>query len=229
MLYNARGLLAETFVLVETPSALYAGFHHTLERLQQAAASSEQIAFSQLIAPTSASSSPKVSLPAYASSDDFVYKLDCLRTNGGLDMPPINLRPSELTSNPTRQTRWVDRLCQETTLDQGQAAALCEILCRNLAFTQGPPGTGKTYVIENFKSARIAAERQQIPRCEPCKSSFGVSQPQFATANIGGLYDKSCLGQLLGRHSTSGSNQDHSSRFEEQGKLDEGLFYASPV
>ena len=34
----------------------------------------------------------------------------------------------------------------QTTMDDGQAAALCESLSRRLAFTQGPPGTGKTFL-----------------------------------------------------------------------------------
>ena len=37
-------------------------------------------------------------------------------------------------------------LNQHTTLDDGQARALCDALGREISYTSGPPGTGKTYL-----------------------------------------------------------------------------------
>ena len=37
----------------------------------------------------------------------------------------------------------LDTIERETTLDEGQAQALCENFCRGPAFTHGPSGVGK--------------------------------------------------------------------------------------
>ena len=53
---------------------------------------------------------------------------------------------------------------RETTLDEGQAQALCENLCRGLAFTQGPPGTGKTFLGVALVKALLASRQETDSR-----------------------------------------------------------------
>ena len=131
--------------MVELPSVLYVGFYWTLKDLQKKSASHEQLAFMTSIAPSTAGSSPEVSMPEYATRSDFSFQLDslCKKSDSGVR---LTLKPWEVTSDDKAKDNAIEELCRETTLDRGQATALCENLCRGFAFTQGPPGTGKTYV-----------------------------------------------------------------------------------
>jgi len=146
LLYRKTGLKRASFVLVEFPKALYAGFSWTLRQLQGQYASDEEIAFLSSIAPSTAGTSPTVSPPLYTSNDGFSFQVDTLRKRGTIsDRTSLALKPCDLLADTEFQIRYIDSLCNETTLDRGQATAMCENLCRGLAFTQGPPGTGKTY------------------------------------------------------------------------------------
>ena len=145
ILYNAQGLLQERFILVELPNTLYAGFYWTLKQLQNQSRNQESLAFLSLIAPWVPGESPEVSPPEYASVDGFTYQLDVLRQK---DCPrrsdSLILKPKDVLADKQVRDTCIETLCSETTLDRGQATALCDTLCRGLAFTQGPPGTGKT-------------------------------------------------------------------------------------
>lgn len=141
----------EKFVMVELPSVLYVGFYWTLKDLQNKSASEKQLAFISSIAPSTAGSSPEVSMPEYATRDDFVFQLNSLCKNGDTAVgSSLTLRPGEVMSDYQAKNNAIDDLCRETTLDRGQATALCENLCRGFAFTQGPPGTGKTYIFSEL-------------------------------------------------------------------------------
>lgn len=145
ILYNSQGQFHEKFALVEIPSALYAGFFWTLKSLQNQSKGDEEIAFLSTIAPSVVGTSPEVSLPKYTSAEGFEFQLDGLRKgNASEGQSPLRLRPGDLISNNNSKDSFVRTLCQETTLDHGQAEALCENLCRELAFTLGPPGSGKS-------------------------------------------------------------------------------------
>ena len=158
LLYNSQGLLSEKFVLLELPNALYAGFYWTLKQLQSQSANKEELAFVSSIAPTTAGTSPVVSLPEYAATDGFCFQLDALRTNSNCDnRGSLTLRPIELVSDDQSKFNWIDTICRETTLDRGQATALCENLCRGFAFTQGPPGTGKTFLGVSLTKVLLAS------------------------------------------------------------------------
>lgn len=147
LLYNSKGTRQERFVLVELPNVLYVGFYWTLKDLQEKSASEKDLAFIASIAPTTAGSSPEVSIPEYATADDFAFQLSSLRKKGDVAITSsLTLKPKEVISDREARDNTIDNLCQQTTLDRGQATALCENLCRDLAFTQGPPGTGKTCV-----------------------------------------------------------------------------------
>lgn len=144
LLYNMQGLLSERFVLVEFPGALLAGFSFCLKKLQELSGNKTEIAFSSLIAPSAPSSNPTPTPPRYATAKDFTYNCDVLRRANELEkFPPLILKPESMRTNETYQKEFLSLLAQYTTLDNGQAVALCENLCRGLAFTQGPPGTGK--------------------------------------------------------------------------------------
>ena len=147
LLYNAQGLLKEKFVLVEVPNVLYAGFYWTLKQLQNQSKGDDSLAFSDTLAPPAPGASPTVSPPQYATSQDYLFQLSSLRKPGTATQgTPLTLRTSEFLSSDAVRRGFIGKLCVETTLDRGQASALCESLCRGFAFTQGPPGTGKTYL-----------------------------------------------------------------------------------
>ena len=145
ILYNAQGLLQEKFILVELPNTLYAGFYWTLKQLQNQSQNEERLAFLSLISPWVPGQSPQVSPPEYASVDGFAYQLDVLRQKANSESSDIlTLKPNDLLADKQARDTCIETLCNETTLDRGQSIALCDTLCRDLAFTQGPPGTGKT-------------------------------------------------------------------------------------
>jgi len=147
LLYNKHGLLSEQFILVDLPSVLLPGFSWCLERLKMISRSNDQMAFSSLIAPDPLSTSDNFNEPPlYCATKDLTYDLSVLRKRdfvGGAE--PLTLKPHIHLQNQQAKQSLLDTLRRETTLDEGQAMALCENLCRGLAFTQGPPGTGKTY------------------------------------------------------------------------------------
>lgn len=138
LLYDSKGVRQERFGLVDLPNVLYLGFYWTLKDLQNKSASDEHLAFIASIAPSTARSSPEVSIPEYATVDDFAFQLNSLRKKGDAAYTSsLTLRPNELVSDNEAKIIAIDNLCQETTLDRGQATALCENLCRGFAFTQG--------------------------------------------------------------------------------------------
>lgn len=151
LLYNSKGTRQERFAIVELPNVLYIGFYWTLKDLQNKSASDNQLAFISSIAPSDAGSSPEVSTPEYAGMDDFAFQLNSLRKQSdAVATSSLELRPREFLLDHESKFSAINRLCEETTLDRGQAIALCENLCRGFAFTQGPPGTGKTYVFSGL-------------------------------------------------------------------------------
>ncbi|KAL6718792.1 hypothetical protein ACLMJK_003026 [Lecanora helva] len=155
VLYNAQGLLQENFILVDIPKVLYAGFYWTLQHLQHQYEGNDRLAFCDTVAPSAPDTTPTVSLPRYSTVQPFVFRLDSLRKKGSPNPNgSLDLKPVDFISSKSFQTDFIDRLCQETTLDRGQACALCESLCRDFAFTQGPPGTGKTF-LEGIRDAGI--------------------------------------------------------------------------
>ena len=138
-----QGLLSEGFVLVEFPGLLLAGFSPILKQLQNLSSEDEKIAFISSIAPPITGSSPIVEMPAYAASDGFAFQLDVLcGKDSGNGPSGLRLKPSTLLSDREKQDAFIKTVGLRTTLDGGQSTALCENLCRGLAFTQGPPGTG---------------------------------------------------------------------------------------
>lgn len=62
-------------------------------------------------------------------------------SNNTMQLPAFDVAQDTQTKQ-----KWLETLKSKTSLDGGQAVALCENLNRRMAFTQGPPGTGKTYL-----------------------------------------------------------------------------------
>ena len=130
---------------MEIPNALHAGFLFSLSHLQNQSKSDKELAFLSAIAPSLPGLSPQVLPPQYSADGEPVFQLDTIcRTDAIAGNNPLTLKPSDILSSSTSEKAFVDNLCLRTTLDRGQATALCETLCRGFAFTQGPPGTGKT-------------------------------------------------------------------------------------
>lgn len=147
-LYGLKGLLnKEKFVIVEFPKVLVAGFYWILKHLQFLSSSNAEIAFSNLIAPSDATRVKSIAAPAYANCGSSPFDLSVLQRVDNLDGPSsLHIDPDYTVLGPARQQDIIENVCSTTTLDHGQATALCENLSRGLAFTQGPPGTGKTFL-----------------------------------------------------------------------------------
>lgn len=189
-----QGLLSEKFILVEFPGVLPAGFSFCLKQLQELSKKEESFAFSSLIAPSTASSSPVSSPPKYTTEDCFTFNCNVLRSTERLEkFPGLSLKPNMVTKDERHQKEFVEALGQTTTLDGGQAAALCENLCRGLAFTQGPPGTGKTFILASLYSISLnGSHRQNIPWSGTCQSYSSVKKTPWPKANRRRLSDEPC-------------------------------------
>ncbi|KAL8853505.1 MAG: hypothetical protein Q9221_001664 [Calogaya cf. arnoldii] len=137
----------ERFVIVEFPKVLVAGFYWILKHLQFLSSSNTEIAFSKLIAPFDPQRLESIAAPAYSNSGSSPFDLSVLQGADKLDCPaPPKIDPEFMLLGPVEQQNIIENVCSTTTLDHGQALALCENLSRGLAFTQGPPGTGKTFL-----------------------------------------------------------------------------------
>ncbi|KAL9018263.1 MAG: hypothetical protein Q9185_004429 [Variospora sp. 1 TL-2023] len=137
----------QKFVIAAFPNVLVAGYFWILKHLQHLSSSNAEISFSDFIAPSSAQSKLPIGVPAYSKNDAPTFDLSILQDpiNKGIEQAP-KVGSQFLESTLADRNTLIDNICLTTTLDQGQAIALCENLSRGLAFTQGPPGTGKTFL-----------------------------------------------------------------------------------
>ena len=213
ILYNAQGLLQERLILVELPSTLYAGFYWTLKQLQIQSQNEERLAFLPLIAPWVPGESPEVSPPKYASVDGFAYQLDVLRQKGSPERSDLlTLSPNDLLADKQVRDACIETLCSETTLDRGQAIALCDTLCRGLAFTQGPPGTGKTQVSFLRSYTQPFSNSKQIPWRRFGEGTFSIPRPKADPCSV---HDQPRPRQLPGRPPKIGNQEAGSTRWSE--------------
>ena len=189
-----QGLLSEKFILVEFPGVLHAGFFFCLKQLQELSKKEEGFAFSSLIAPSTAGSSPVSSPPKYATEDGFAFNCNVLQSTERLEkVSGLTLKPNMVTKDERHQKQFIEVLRQRTTLDDGQATALCENLCRGLAFTQGPPGTGKIFILASLLSPSLnESHRQNISWSGTCQSYFSVKKIPWPKANRRRLFDQPC-------------------------------------
>lgn len=176
ILYNASGLLSESFVLIEFPKVLLAGFQWCLKRLQHFARASKDFAFASQLAEGHHDVNDSNKPPEYALKNHFEYNLQSLRSDTADDpQSTFKFHPSQMFESKEKEVL-LGRLRNETTLDDGQAAALCESLCRRLAFTQGPPGTGKTYLGVSMVKVLLASRptHDQKPILVVCMTNHAL-------------------------------------------------------
>lgn len=165
LLYNKQGLLSEKFILVEFPGVLLAGFSFCLKQLQHLSANDDKIAFASMIAPSSSGISPVPTIPSYATSNNFEFKCDVLQSRDTSDKSsPFVFKPNLIASDENYQKDFVRNLGLKTTLDDGQATALCDSLSRNLSFTMGPPGTGKSFLGVAISQVILASRNLLNPK-----------------------------------------------------------------
>ncbi|KAL8945029.1 MAG: hypothetical protein Q9216_000013 [Gyalolechia sp. 2 TL-2023] len=137
----------EDIVIVEFPKVLVAGFYWILKHLQFLSGSKNTTAFSDIIAPPDAQTNLLIPPPKYSGVEKSTFDLGVLQDPCYKDRcSSLKVEPQFLDAGLTEQEALVEDICSATTLDPGQATALCENLSRGLAFTQGPPGTGKTFL-----------------------------------------------------------------------------------
>ncbi|KAL8673878.1 MAG: hypothetical protein Q9168_001698 [Polycauliona sp. 1 TL-2023] len=147
-LCGLKGLFQkEKFVIVEFPKVLVAGFYWILKHLQFLSGTNAEIAFSNLIASSDASRVEQMTAPMYEDCGTTSFDLGILQDATTMDGPSsLHIDLGYLMLESAKQEAIIEKVCSTTTLDHGQATALCENLSRGLAFTQGPPGTGKTFL-----------------------------------------------------------------------------------
>ncbi|KAL8806343.1 MAG: hypothetical protein Q9182_001373 [Xanthomendoza sp. 2 TL-2023] len=173
-LYSLKSLRnKEKFVIVEFPKVLVAGFYWILKHLQFLSSSNTEISFSNLITPSHAPRLQQNAPPAYSNSGSSPFDLGVLQEFYKSDArSPLRLGPDFVTLNLTDQEAVIQEVCSTTTLDHGQATALCENLARGLAFTQGPPGTGKTFL--GVALAKVVLRHAPKPILVACMTNHAL-------------------------------------------------------
>ncbi|MCJ1432454.1 hypothetical protein MMC27_001810 [Xylographa pallens] len=155
-------LIKATFVLVDLPNVLLAGFALHLDRLQKLALD-PNFAFSKQIAPTNVSDVLTILPPKYATGPNFQYNLQDLRAEKN-DRAVFTMRPTQHGSVKGESQATIEALLARTSLDRGQAAALHDSLNRGFAMTQGPPGTGKSFLGVALTQVILASQDKSKPR-----------------------------------------------------------------
>ncbi|QDS72075.1 hypothetical protein FKW77_003074 [Venturia effusa] len=124
-----------TTSLVEFPGILLPSFKPTLLALKQMKQSGD-LPLSQMIIPSAIvdDEQAQITPPAYTQKRGFQFNLKCIMH----DDSDLFLTPGQPFD--------IQKLRQGSLLDDAQAKALVDTLCRSLALMQGPPGTGKSFV-----------------------------------------------------------------------------------
>ncbi|CAI7659292.1 unnamed protein product [Penicillium palitans] len=121
--------------LVEFPGILLPSFQPTLLALQEMKKAA-YIPMSEFLAPNidnQLSLLVDVPPPVYAAGAEFSFDLSCLMRDGS-SLKVQHSKPVDL-----------ERLREQSTLDDAQALALVRTLQRRIGLIQGPPGTGKSF------------------------------------------------------------------------------------
>jgi hypothetical protein len=127
--YDTKG---SHIALVEFPGVLLPAFEPTLKALQLMKRI-DNLPFSELLIPNSSHAGSPVDPPLYTTEPGFQFNLRCLMN----DNSDFFVR----VSHPTD----LQKLRQNSSLDDAQASALVDTLQRKIGLIQGPPGTGKSY------------------------------------------------------------------------------------
>ncbi|KAF2647305.1 P-loop containing nucleoside triphosphate hydrolase protein [Lophiostoma macrostomum CBS 122681] len=130
--YFTKRKSSRNLMLLEFPRILLGAFKPTLEALQSLATGVE-VPFADLLATEEVSSTASdIHPPEYTQQPGFRFDLSCLLDDGG---------SCTLSTKEDFDLKALDG----STLDEKQAEALVNILCRRVAICQGPPGTGKSF------------------------------------------------------------------------------------
>ncbi|KAG0209060.1 hypothetical protein BGX28_000160 [Mortierella sp. GBA30] len=128
--------------LVECTGAFFESYRPILEALQRCMPAT--LPFGKYLAPTQEemevlqATKMTIDPPLYTRAPNFTFDLSVLLRGR---------RPCALnTMDSQSATAAVNMLQQYSTLDDTQATALVETLCREIALISGPPGTGKTKI-----------------------------------------------------------------------------------
>ncbi|KAI9376161.1 hypothetical protein BJX61DRAFT_531109 [Aspergillus egyptiacus] len=133
--YHAAQGHQPSISLVEFPGILLPSFKPTLLALQKMQ-EARYLPMAEFLAPgdhNSLSILADVPSPVYAASQGFSFDLSCLMKDGS----SLKVHSSQPVD--------VQKLQQQSTLDDAQAVALVHTLQRRIALIQGPPGTGKSF------------------------------------------------------------------------------------
>ena len=141
------------------------GFSWCLERLKSISQDDYDLPFAELIASDTSGVIGTNGPPQYGWNEGNTYNLDAIRKESTCtSTQQLTLNPDTCYKNERILASVLDTIKHETTLDEGQAQALCENLCHGLAFTQGPPGTGKTYLGVALVKALLASRQETDAR-----------------------------------------------------------------
>lgn len=145
--YGAR---RATLSLVEFPGVLLPAFEPTLKALQSMRQAVD-LPFPDLLVPSSVEESLFVEIPppVYATKPGFAFNLRCLMKND-----------ADLYVRAGQPFNKLQELQDNSSLDNGQAAALVNCLQRKIGLIQGPPGTGKSYTGVALMKVLLANKKQ---------------------------------------------------------------------
>lgn len=178
---HALGLCEQCeLFLVEFPKVLFAGFYNCLKRLQDM--QEMDFAFSRYVAPSMtlqetllamehnlASETPTMihcPPPGYAQTPTFAYNMSKLvSSTSGI---------ASLSIRELKRDKSLQRLKQETKLDDDQATALRDCLLREFALTQGPPGCGKTFLGVQLAKILLASRPRPKPVLLVCLTNHAL-------------------------------------------------------
>ncbi|KAJ5644917.1 hypothetical protein N7507_010928 [Penicillium longicatenatum] len=146
-LYGESGFSSS---LLEFPGVLLPGFEPTLRALQLI----KDLPFSDLLMPSPDLS--HLSPPLYSRRSGFMFNLASLKKN----QDAFFVHPSQPVD--------LQKLSENSTLDEAQAAALVHCLQNKIGLIQGPPGTGKSYIGAALIKVLLDSKEQGQPRARPC-------------------------------------------------------------
>ncbi|MCJ1307438.1 hypothetical protein MMC25_001084 [Agyrium rufum] len=178
MLYFQKGILEGKFALIDFADFLLTGFAPHLQCLKSLA-SWPTIAFDDTIAPECHESVvvKPIEPPSYAAKNFFKFDLSGLRTSEASKTDTkLEIDAAAISRSGEVAPAILSTIKSETTLDDGQAQALVEMLCRGIAFTQGPPGTGKSFLGVALSKVLLDSQdfQSQKPIVVVCKTNHAL-------------------------------------------------------
>ncbi|KAI9241316.1 MAG: hypothetical protein BYD32DRAFT_66872 [Podila humilis] len=173
LLNSASETSSKHWFLVESPGAYFGSYRPILKALQHIIPAT--LPFGKYLAPTIEEQAEIskiknfVDPPIYARAPTFQYNLSVL-----LKGQECRLDVNSATS----VERATHTLQNNSTLDDTQAKALVDTLCREVALINGPPGTGKTWIGVALMQVLLANKAQS--NCGPilciCYTNHALDQ-----------------------------------------------------